>query len=490
MTVDEVLIEVMPGETRVALLDRGRLGELLVARPDLEDVTGNVYLGRVERTLPGIQAAFVDIGLGRSGFLALAEARPPGPPAAGADRITDHVGEGDAVLVQALNDPANDKGAKLTTRITLPGRYLVLTPGQADIRLSRRLDAKGEGGRLAAVLAGLARDGEGFIVRTAAADTGAADLDRDVAYLRGCWAKVVEARGHARPPACLHWELDPLRRVLRDEAGPDLERVAIDDAAALARAKAFCAHLAPDIADRVELHSESGSLFETRDVEAQVDRALAPAVALAQGGTIVIDEVAALTAIDVNTGGRTGNGGPEETALGVNLEAAGEIARQVRLRNISGLLAIDFVPMRRRASGEEVLAALRAATADDRCPVHVAGFSRMGLVEMTRERRRGSLTQALFGPCAACSGTGRIKSPETLAFEVVRRLLREGRASPGTLLTVTAPPVVIEALRGPAAAALAEAERRNGGAVSLRADGTLADGRYDVAAGSSGEQDG
>ena len=461
----------------------------MVARSDLEDVAGNVYLGRVEKTLPGIQAAFVDIGLRRSGFLALAEARPPGPPAAGAGRITDHVGEGDSVLVQALNDPANDKGARLTTRITIPGRYLVLTPGQADTRLSRRLDAEGEGGRLAAALEALARDGEGFIIRTAAAGAGAADLGRDIAYLRGSWAKIVEARGHARPPACVHRELDPLRRVLRDQAGPDLQRVAIDGAAALARAKAFCAHLAPDIADRLELHSEGGSLFEIRDVEAQVDQALEPVVALVQGGTIVIEGTAALTAIDVNTGGRTGNGGPEETARAVNLEAATEIARQVRLRNISGLVAIDFVPMRRRANEERILAVLRAAVADDPCPVHVAGFSRMGLVEMTRERRRASLASALLGHCPECSAAGRMKSPETLAFDVLRRVLREGNADPGRALTVTASPRVVEALEGPAAAALAAAAARTGGPVALVADPALADARCQVAA-DGGDGDG
>ncbi len=490
MAIDEVLINVAPGETRIALVEEGRLRELLVERPDQESVAGNVYLGRVEHVLPGIEAAFVDIGLVRAGFLALAETRAVDEGTGGVDaHIADYVGEGDAILVQVLRDAFEDKGAKLTTRITLPGRYLVYAPDIAKVKVSRSITGDEERTRLAALLDELAEDGEGFIVRTVASGTGRQELAHDVAGLRAAWAAITDKRSAAKPPALLHGELDPVCRILRDAGGGELARIAIDDSKTLARVRDFCQRVAPALGDRLVLHDPSDPLFEAHGIEEQIEGVLTPLVELPSGGSIVIDETAALTAIDVNTGGGSQTGGQQATALRTNLEAAAEIGHQIRLRNLSGLLVVDFVPMRRHQHGAEVLAALRSAVAGDPCPTHVFGFTRLGLVEMTRRRHRGSLSQTLTKPCLPCAGTGRVNSPLTVALEALRAALREAVANPGAALQLTAHPNVIKALDGPAASALADAEARLGRPLALNRDGAFPPSRFEVACTQGGGRD-
>ena len=479
--MDQALINVAPGETRVALMDGDRLVELAVARAAAGGVAGDIYAGRVEKVVPAIQAAFVAIGLERSGFLALAEARPHGATAGEGERITDYVSEGDEVLVQIQQDPHGDKGAKLTTRLTVAGRHLVYTPGQPEIRASRRIGSEEERARLSALVGELAAEGEGFILRTGAAGAARAALERDVAYLRATWAEIEGKRGSVAPPVRLYLEQAPLRRVLRDETTADLRRIVVDDAGALAEARALCERLAPEAADLLELHREPPALFEAHGIEEQIESALVPRIDLAGGGSVLIEETAALTAIDVNTGGGAAGVGPEETARLTNLEAAAEIARQIRLRGIGGLVVVDFVSMRRHHHEKEVLEALGAAVAGDRVAVHVAGFTRFGLVEMTRERRHASLSEVLLEECPACDAAGLARSAETVALEALRRVLAEARARPGAPLRLTAAPAVIEVLRGPAGAALGEVEERLGRSLELDADGKLGRGQFDVA---------
>ena len=488
MSTVEAWIEVVPGQTRMAVTDGGRLVELIIARPDVERTAGNVYLGRVERFLPDIQAVFVDIGLRRSGFLALADARPP-DQAGPAERIAGIPNEGDTILVQSLSDPVAGKGAKLTTRIALPGRFVILTPGQAEIRFSRRLSAGDERRRLAAELERLREPGEGMVVRTSAVGAGASDLARDVAHLRSLWRQIADDRSRARPPTCLHADLDPVGWLIRERAGMPISRIVVDDAETLADARSRCRAMAPELAATLVLHTSTEPLFEVHGIEDQIADALAPQVPLPGGGNVVIAETAALTAIDVNTGGQT-RGDPEETALAVDLEATEAIAHQMRLRNLAGLLVIDFVPLRRRENGESVLAALRAAVAEDSCPVHVAGFTRLGLVELTRERRHGSLAAALTSGCPMCAD-GRLPSAETAAYGVIRGLLREERARPGAALTVRVAPAVAAALEGPAEAALAWVRRKTGAPVSVMNNGTLAPRGWGIfGGGGKGPRDG
>jgi len=493
VTIDHILIEAGPGETRIALMEGARLRELTVARADDCGVVGNVYLGRVERVLPGIAAAFVDIGLGRSGFLGLAEARPPDhaggkAPAPAGERITDYVTEGDAVLVQVQRDATVDKGAKLTTHIGLTGRALVLLPGAGEVLLSRRIVGEAERARLQALLADLRAGDEGLILRTAGLGAPAEALRRELDSLRAAWRAIQAKRTTARPPARLLAEPGPARRALRDEAGPAVKRIVVEGAGLLADLAAFCRERAPELEARLCAHAEATPLFEALGVEEQIEAALAERVPLPAGGSLIIQPTAALTAIDVNTGGHVEGGGPEETALATNLEAAAEIARQMRLRNLSGMLMVDFVPMKRRPHQAEVLARLRAAVADDRLPVHVLGFTPLGVVEMTRPRHGETLAERLGATCPTCGGGGRVRSPATVAAEVLRRVLREARKSPGAAIEAAAPPAVVETLRTAMAKALAGTEERLGAPLRLRADAALAAGTFRVATGPRTEE--
>ncbi len=493
MSTDEILIEAGPGETRIALMEGGRLRELTVARPDDGSVVGNVYVGRVERVLSGIAAAFVDIGLPRAGFLGLAEARPVGHVAgkAGAavqDRITDYVSEGDAVLVQVQRDAVADKGVKLTTHIGLTGRVLVLLPGAGEILLSRRIMGEAERARLEAVLGDLAGAGEGLILRTAGMGMPAEALGRELERLRGLWRTVQEGRRDSRAPACLLAEPAAARRVLRDEAGPEVRRIVVEGAGLLADLAAYCREQAPGLETKLQGHTGGAPLFEASGVEEQIEAALAARVALPSGGSLIIQPTAALTAIDVNTGGRSESGGPEETALATNLEAADEIARQLRLRNLSGMLVVDFVPMRRRPHQAELLARLGSAVADDRVATHVFGFSPLGVVEMTRPRHGHTLAERLTVPCPGCAGGGMVKSQATVAAEILRRVLRESRLAAGAAVEVAASPAVVAMLRTTWSQALSETEERLGAPLRLKADAALAADAFRVAAGRRTEE--
>lgn len=493
MSTDEILIEAGPGETRIALMEGGRLRELVVARPNEGSVVGNVYVGRVERVLSGIAAAFVDVGLPRAGFLGLAEARPVGhaaekPGAPPQDRIADYVSEGDAVLVQVQRDAVADKGVKLTTHIGLTGRALVLLPGAGEILLSRRIMGEAERARLEAVLGDLAEEGEGLILRTAGMDAPAEVLGRELEMLRGLWLTIQERRRDSRPPACLLAEPTAARRLLRDEAGPEVRRIVVEGAHQLVDLAAYCREQAPGLEAKLQSHVEGVPLFEALGVEEQIEAALAERVSLPSGGSLIIQPTASLAAIDVNTGGRSESGGPEETALATNLEAADEIARQLRLRNLSGMLIVDFVPMRRRPHQGDVLARLRTAVADDRLATHVFGFSPLGVVEMTRPRHGLTLAERLTVPCPACAASGWVKSPATVAAEILRRVLRESRLAAGAAIEVSAPPNVVEMLRTTWSQPLAETEERLGAPLRLNADNTLAADAFRVTVGRRTEE--
>ncbi len=469
----QILIDARPGETRISLVEGGRLAEVEVARGHASSAVGDIYLGRADAVLPALGAAFIDIGLERPGFLALPEARPHGEDG-GDDGIGDYVGVGDEVLVQVRRDPFQDKGAKLTTHITLPGTILVMAPGRPSIGLSRRIAGEEARGQLRARIQELA--GDGFIARTAAAEAGDDSIRRDLAALRDAWVDIGGKRQTAKAPARLHGELDPVLRRLRDGGTPD--RVVIDDPGTLARARAYTERLRPELASTLHPHAGGTPLFEAEGIEEQIDAALEPFVALPGGGAIIIEETRALTAIDVDTGAGGSGGGLEEAALRTNVEAAGEIARQVRLRNLAGLIVVDFVSMRRRDHGGRVLDALRRALAPDPCFALVIGFTRLGLVEMTRRRLRPSLAAVL---CDRDSGDPR-KSALTLAYDVLRCVGREARAMPGAALSVTAAPDVIQALQGAAGDALAAAEGRLGRPLGLEADSARPRHGFHVAA--------
>ena len=466
----ELLINVMPGEIRAAVIDGDALIELYVERRGRESLVGNIYLGRVERVLPSMDAAFVDLGIGRAGFIGLDAARDGGQAIAAidGDRIGDYLSEGQAIAVQVVKDAIGRKGVQLAGRLTLPGRYLVYTPLQQRITVSRQIADEHEQERLLALMAEIAGPGEGFILRTAASGADADELARDAEFLRAEWVEVEAARDHAAAPAIIRAELGPLQRIFRDNVHDGMAAIRIDSPAGLADARAFCTRYVPRVADRLALHDGPEPLFDAYDVESEIDRASSPRLGLPSGAGIVIESTEALTAIDVNSGGFTDASGPEETALHTNLEAAAEIARQVRLRNIGGLIVIDFIHMEDDDGWDRVLALLETDLARDRTPSRLIGLTGAGLVEVTRRRRRESLAQTLSETCVACAGTGRVSSAETTAHGVMRALQREARMAPPGTLTVFAGGEIVDALEDSVSAPLAELIESLGRKVVLR----------------------
>lgn len=468
MAVDEILINAQPGQTRAALLEEGRLVELVLERDDLAGVAGNVYLGRVEKVVAGIEAAFVDIGLERSGFLALPETRPRDAEP-GNTQIRDYVSEGDAVLVQVLRDPEPGKGAKLTTRISLPGRFVVFLPYEPGVRLSRRIEDRDLRQRLTDWAEDLTNSNFGLLIRTAALAGDREGMRRDVADLERQWEAIRTARENAKPPCRLHAEPGPAFRSVRDSAGPHVRRIAVDDPALLNQLRTFCSGHAPGLVEWLEGHTGPDPLFNASGVEDQIEEAMEVRVDLPSGGSLIIEEMTALTAVDVNTGA-SGHGGKESTALATNLEAARELAYQMRLRNLAGLIAVDFVRMKNRRHRQDLLDMLRKAVDQDPRSPHVIGFTAMGLVEITRQKRGESLARLITSPCGHCRGTGRIKAPVTLAFEILRAIPAEAAAHPGANLAVETAPNVIEALQGSCHEALEAVERQLGRPLILRSD--------------------
>jgi ribonuclease G len=476
----ELLVEASLGETRVALVEGGRVVEIFVERQGEGTRVGDIFLGRVARVMGGIEAAFVEIGLARAGFLAARDVRrahgEASPPPIG-----KLVHEGQRLIVQAIKDQIGEKGLRLTAEIGLPGRYLVFQPGRPGVFVSRQIEDDAERARLATIAAAeLARaaEGSGCIVRTAAAGASEADLAADVTRLADGWAAIARAAERAKPPALLFRDGDPVTRALRDQARDGVARIVIDGRQGLAAARAWAERFEPALLDRIEGHAGGLPLFEERGVEAEIEAMASPRVALPRGGFLMIETTEALTAIDVNSGGYA-RGGAGEAAFRTNLDAAEEIARQLRLRGIGGLIVIDFIHMTEPERNDAVMAALRAALARDRTPVQAAGFSPLGLVEMTRKRVREPLGHQLTVPCAPCDATGRQPSAATIGCKVLRQAERTADAAPGRPLALSVAPDVADWLGAEPFDRLEQLRAAVGAPVRL-ATHTRARGLYEV----------
>lgn len=429
--IDEILVSSGPAETRVALIAGGRLQQIDVCRPDEAPLAGRIYLGRAGAAAPGMAARFVDLGLPRDGLLAARDA---------GGRLPD---EGAAVLVQVTGEATPDKGAPLRREARLSGRMLVYRPQGAGAQLSRRLDDAAERERLSALAGRLAAAGEGgFLVRTAAAGAAEAALAAEAERLRQRWRLIAKAAAKTRPPALLHQE-EPLLRLLREHFDGNVREVLCDDGATLRRLRASAGEWFPDAARRFRLHAGAEALLERHGVAAELEALLRPRVPLPGGGALNIEGMAALTAIDVDAGAGVATGRPEETALEVNLAAAAEIARQLRLRGIGGLVVVDFLRMSAAGATERLLAALAAALAADPTPTQLSGMSAFGLVEMSRPRARRPLAEQLTEPAA---GHARRPSARHLAEELLRRARREAARGRGGGLRLIAAPEVVRAL--------------------------------------------
>ena len=475
---NELLINATPAEIRAAVVSDGILKELFVERRSRESLVGNIYYGRVERVLPGMDAAFVDIGTGRSGFIGLEGARIHGGRGEEGG-ISDILTEGQLVTVQVTKDAIGRKGAQLTRRLALPGRYLVYTPSQARVAVSRQIDEV-EKQRLTSIVEGLAGDEEGFIVRTAAAGAKDAELGGDAQYLRTMWIDIEARQDQFQAPGLLHAELDPLLRLFRDHVDNNIESIRLDTQDGFATAREFCARYMPDLEPRLQLYDDQEAIFELHDVEGEIDRASSVRVSLDSGAAIVVESTEALTAIDVNSASYTGRSHLEDTAFAANMEAAAEVVRQIRLRNIGGLIVVDFIHMIDDARWAEVVGALEEGFAGDRNHTRVMGRTAANLVEITRRRRRESLAEMTTEICACCAGLGRIVTAETVAFNTMRALGREARASAPGGMVVTACDDVIDVLEEDVSRAFSELSASLGRRVQLRRDPDMDEDAFEI----------
>ncbi len=452
----EILINAGAGEIRIAHLCQGRLEELSFERIiGLEEGArhchshiGDVILGRVQRVLPGMQAAFVDVGLDRAGFLGLREAKILACKVDEDATISDCVREGEALLVQVIKDPIGDKGARLSAGVTLPGRLLVMTPGQGGIAVSRRIEDDKQrdcltklGEQLLAESGTSLIPNAGFIFRTAAQGASFDELAQDAQALAESWRCIEDRRKTARPPTNLYRDLGPIERAMRDVVRGDVTRVLIDDAGAAEAARAYCRKVMPGAEARIELAGRN--LFDDYGLEEEIVSLALPRVPLPGGGWITIETTEALTAIDVNSGSFVQSGGLEETSVAVNLEAAAEIGRQIRLRGIGGLIVVDFIHLGEGQHVTRVLETLESSLSFDRAPVQISPMTEFGIVAITRKRLREPLARRTSMACGGCGGTGRAASPDCRAFEILRQVEREAAANPGAELVVTAAPDVV-----------------------------------------------
>lgn len=470
----DLFINVMPAEVRAALLDDGTLVEFILERRKRASLVGNVYLGRVQRVMTGMEAAFVDIGTSRAGFLGLDDQRRSG---SGAGHPAH---EGEAVLVQVVKDAIGSKGVQLSRRLALPGRHLVFAPSQDRVMVSRQIEDGAERDRLTRLMDGIAAAGEGFILRTASVGASAEDLASDAAHLRDVWKRIGTGRDAGVVPACLHTDLDPVNRILRDNALSDIRAIYIDDSTAAADARAFCERAMPGMADRIKTHATGPDLFEQAGIEEEIERACRKQVDLPSGGSLVIETTEALTAIDVNSGRFEGAADLEQTAFRINAEAAQEAARQIRLRNIAGLIVVDFIHMEDGRHWQAVLDLLREVAARDRNATRVLGATHSGLVEITRRRRREPLLHSVTELCRLCGGSGRIRSVDAVAMDALRALKREARLAPPGKLVLYACAEVVDSLENGYSEAVASVGAASGRTVALRAEAGYGREGFDI----------
>ncbi len=480
---EEFLINLTPQETRVALMQQGAVQELHIERTGGRGIVGNLYLGRVVRVLPGMQSAFIEVGLERTAFLHVADIwceknsslRP----------IERQIAEGETLMVQALKDPIGTKGARLSTQISLAGRLLVYLPQERHIGISQKIEDEAERELLRERIQKLLAPDEtgGFIVRTMAENAADEELALDIAYLRRLWQEIRHRARTLSAPARLHHDLTLAQRVLRDLAGPETARIIVDSRENFQKLSAFAHEYMPPLTPLLAHYTGERPLFDLYAVEDEIQKALSRRVDLKSGGYLIIDQTEAMTTIDVNTGAYVGNrfgGNFDDTIFKTNLEAAQTIARQLRLRNLGGIIIIDFIDMESAEHQEAVLGELNKALARDHTRITVNGFTQLGLVELTRKRTRESLAQILCAPCPTCGGRGVVRTTQTVAYEILRELLREARQFSAREMRVLAAPAVIDLFHDEESQALAMLSDFIGRPISLQAESSCTQEQYDI----------
>jgi ribonuclease G len=441
----EMFINSSPQESRIAIVEDGLLAEFLIERKEEMGIAGNIYKGKVSRVLPGMQAAFVDIGMEKAAFLHASdfssvpedmqlidtpgeEVEIEAPPKRIPRRhlpLEKQLSRDEAILVQVAKDPLGTKGARVTSHISLPGRYMVFMPGTKHIGISRRIESEEERKRLKEVATSLLTGDGGFILRTASEGRSKREIQRDLRFLTRLWRRLQKRAEGVAAPSLIHQDLDLIARSIRDFFTPDTEQLVIDSSKDYRRIMDFVGQFMPRLKSKIVLYSGAEPLFEHHGIEEKIERALDRRVWLRSGGYIIIERTEALTAIDVNTGRFVGKRNQEETIVKTNLEAAQEVVRQLRLRNVGGIIIIDFIDMEKESDRKKVYDALKEALKKDKARTNILKISELGLVEMTRQRTRESLENQLLSPCPHCDGRGRIKSSVTVAYDLLRAIKKQ-----------------------------------------------------------------
>ena len=477
----EILLNFTPLETRVAVVEQGMLQEILIERATHRGLVGNVYLGQVVRVLPGMQACFVDIGLDRSAFLHTKDF--PSSQETHERSIQQLATEGQSLLVQVIKDPVGSKGARLTAEVSLPARHLVLMPFANHVGISQRIDdeATREHLKTIAVEALKAQNLEcGVIIRTAGDGQTTDDLEEDLVYLKRVWDNILKEQQTAKAPALLFEELPLTHRMIRDQIRRETDRVFIDSLETYTKLSQFASKFMPELSHLIQHYQGDRPIFDLYQIEDEIEKALSRQVELKSGAYLVVDQTEAMTTIDVNTGRFVGAHTLEQTVFRTNLEAAVAIGRQLRLRNLGGMVVIDFIDMDDDEHRRQVLRTLERSLDEDPVKTRVIGFNDLGLVVLTRKRSRESLSDLLQEPCPHCHGTGQMKTAETVCYEIFRAVMREYRAYSAEMTTVIAAPTVIDRLIDEESEALADLEAFIHRPIRLQVDGNFSQDRYEV----------
>jgi ribonuclease G len=483
---EQILINVTPQETRVAIMEMGAVQELHVERSSNRGLVGNVYLGRVGRVLPGMQSAFIEIGLSRAAFLHVAEVwagqKHSADKPVEQKPIEKLLHEGQSILVQVIKDPIGSKGARLSTQISIAGRLLVYLPGEHHIGISQRIEDEAEREQLREKVHALMPPGEtgGFIVRTVAETATDEELNEDIAYLIKLWRGIVEQSATAAPQTLLYQDLDLAHRVLRDLVTSDTERIIIDSRETHARLRGFAERYTRSALPLLEHYTGERPLLDLFGAEDEISKALQRRVDLKSGGYVIVDQTEALTTIDVNTGAFVSGRSFDDTIFKTNLEAAQTIARQLRLRNLGGIIIVDFIDMDNDEHKQAVLAEFNKSMQRDRTRWSISGFSPLGLVEMTRKRTRESLAHVLCEVCPTCDGRGEIRSAQTVCYEILREVTRSAKSFDAKEYRILASQSVIDRFLDEEAQSLTMLEDFIGKPISLSVETSYTQEQYDV----------
>lgn len=487
---EELLINVTPQETRVAVVENGVLQEVHIERARSRGIVGNVYMGKIVRILPGMQAAFVEMGLERTAFLHASDvqavvSRDSNNDFDGASEHPIHCLLHDAqeVVVQVVKDPLGSKGARITMQITIPARHLVYLPYSNHVGVSQRIQDAGERERLRSAVRGMLDNDRvegGFIIRTVAESATTEELESDIAYLRRVWAKIQDRKRNTVMPGLIHEDIPLAMRTMRDLVTASVEKVRIDSRETYQKAYDFAAELIPEVRDRIEYYPGERPIFDLYSVEDEIQRALQRNVPLKSGGYLIFDQTEAMTTVDVNTGGFVGRRNLEETLFKTNLEAAQAIARHLRLRNIGGIIIVDFIDMEDPEHRRQVMRALEKVLARDRIKTYITEMSSLALVELTRKRTRESLKHILCEPCPVCTGRGVVKTQQTVCYEIFREILREARQFEAKEYSVLAAQVIIDMLLDEESTGMADLQEFIGKPIHLQVESTYHQEMFDV----------